>query len=103
MDDRSNWKEEFPQLNDYGIFGGWAGQIQVMWDLRQDPRIVDAFAQIWGTSDLIVSMDGMSIMCPPEIREGYFQPWPHVDQQLKLDKNSKNNSPPIPLVIQNLA
>jgi hypothetical protein len=93
MDDRSNWKETFPQLNDYGLFGGSAGQIQVMWDLRQDLRIVDIFAQIWGTSNLIVSMDGMSIMCPPEIREGYLQPWPHVDQQLKLDKNSQGNAP----------
>ncbi len=80
MDDRSNWKEAFPMHNKYGIFAGPAGQTQVMWDLRQDPRIVDVFAQVWNTNDLIVSMDGLSFMCPPEIREGYFEPWPHVDQ-----------------------
>ena len=72
MDDRSNWKEAFPMHNKFGIFAGPAGQTQVMWDLRQDPRIVDVFAQVWNTNDLIVQMDGLSIMCPPEIREGYM-------------------------------
>lgn len=74
MDDRSNWKEVFPMHNRMGIFAGPAGQTQVIWDLRQDPRIVDVFAQIWNTNDLIVSMDGLSFMCPPEIREGYIEP-----------------------------
>lgn len=80
MNDRSNWKEEFPIHDKYGIFKGPAGQIQVMWDLRQDPRIVNVFAKIWNTQDLIVSMDGLSFMCPPEIRKGGFEYWPHVDQ-----------------------
>lgn len=80
MDDRSHWKEEFPIHDQYGIFKGPAGQIQVMWDLRQDPRIVDVFAEVWNTNDLVVSMDGISLMCPPEIRKGSFDPWPHVDQ-----------------------
>lgn len=93
MDDRSNWKEEFPQMNDYGIFGGAAGQIQVMWDLRQDPRIVDVFTQIWGTPSLIVSMDGMCIMCPPEIREGYLEPWPHVDQEVGSGRKIQGSFP----------
>ncbi len=47
MDDRGNWKEAFPIHNKMGIFAGPAGQTQVMWDLRQDPRIVDVFAQVW--------------------------------------------------------
>lgn len=96
MDDRSNWKEEFPIHDKYGIFKGPAGQIQVMWDLRQDPRIVDVFAQVWNTNDLVVSMDGLSLMCPPEIRKGGFDPWPHVDQSIPKEQNSgeyKNNPP----------
>ncbi len=88
MDDRSNWKEEFPIHDKYGIFRGPAGQIQVMWDLRQDPRIVDVFAQIWNTQNLVVSMDGISLMCPPEIRRGSFDPWPHVDQSIPKEQNS---------------
>ena len=100
MDDRSNWKEAFPIHNRYGIFAGPAGQTQVMWDLRQDPRIVAVFAEIWNTRDLIVSMDGLSVMCPPEIRDGYFKPWPHVDQVIlrRQDNVAHNNNPPIDFI-----
>jgi hypothetical protein len=96
MEDRSNWKEAFPIHNTMGIFPGPAGQIQVMWDLRQDPRIVSVFARIWNTEDLVVSMDGISFMCPTEIREGYVKPWPHVDQTIlrRPDDTPHNNSPP---------
>ena len=104
MDDRSNWKDTFPMHNLYGIFAGPAGQTQVMWDLRQDSRIVDVFAQIWNTKDLIVSMDGLSFMCPTEIREGYFEPWPHVDQAIlrRQDNFAHNNNPPIGFVSESL-
>ena len=104
MDDRSNWKQAFPMHNLQGIFAGPAGQIQVMWDLRQDPRIVDVFAQVWNTNDLIVSMDGLSFMCPPEIREGHSKPWPHVDQAIlrRQDNVAHNNTPPIDFVSESL-
>lgn len=100
LGDRENWKEAFPIHNPYGIFAGPAGQTQVMWDLRQDPRIVEVFAQIWNTHDLIVSMDGLSFMCPPEIREGPFDPWPHVDQTVmrRKDIGSHDNNPPVGFV-----
>ena len=80
MDDSRRWENTFPIHQQSGIFCGPAGQIQVMWDLRQDPRIVEVFEQVWNTSDLIVSMDGLCLMCPQEIRESNFDPWPHVDQ-----------------------
>ena len=104
MDDTSNWKEAFPMHNKMGIFAGPAGQTQVMWDLRQDPRIVNVFAQIWNTNDLIVSMDGLSFQCPPEIREGYVEPWPHVDQPVlrRQDNVAPINSPPIDFVSESL-
>ena len=100
LDDRANWKETFPILGNSAIFAGPAGQIQVMWDLRQDPRIVDLFAQIWNTNDLIVSMDGLSFMCPSEIREGSVKPSPHVDQTIlsREDGTPHDNSPPIGFV-----
>ncbi len=96
MDERGNWKETFPMHDKSGIFTGPAGQIQVMWDLRQDPRIVNIFAQIWNTQDLIVSMDGLSLMCPIEIREGSIDPWPHVDQAVlrRQDNCAHSNNPP---------
>lgn len=100
LDDRSHWKEAFPIHNKMGIFAGPAGQTQVMWDLRQDPRIVDIFARIWNTNELIVSMDGLSFMCPPEVRDGYFEPWPHVDQSIlrRLDGVGHSNNPPLDFV-----
>jgi hypothetical protein len=104
MNDRTNWKEAFPKHNKMGIFAGPAGQTQVMWDLRQDSRIVDVFAKIWNTSDLIVSMDGLSFMCPTEIREGYFEPWPHVDQAIlrRQDSVAHNNNPPIGFISESV-
>lgn len=104
MDDRGNWKEAFPIHNKMGIFVGPAGQTQVMWDLRQDPRIVEVFAQVWNTPDLIVSMDGLSFMCPPEIREGNIEPWPHVDQGIlrRQDNVAHSNHPPIGFVSESL-
>lgn len=104
MEDRTNWKDSFPIHNVWGIFAGPAGQIQVMWDLRQDSRIVDIFAKIWNTPDLIVSMDGLSFMCPPEIREGYVEPWPHVDQGIlrREDNVAFSNRPPLDFVSESL-
>ncbi|MEL7431653.1 MAG: hypothetical protein AAGI90_03890 [Chlamydiota bacterium] len=54
------------------------------------------FSEIWNGHDLIVSMDGMSFMCPPEIREGYSDPWMHVDQTImrRQDGASHSNQPP---------
>ena len=104
LDDRSNWNEAFPMHNKKGIFAGPAGQIQAMWDLRQDPRIVDVFAQVWNTHDLIVSMDGLSLMCPPEIREGDVETWPHVDQAIlrRQDQVAHSNNPPVGFVSESL-
>ncbi len=81
-DDRSNWAETFPQQNNYGLLGGRVGQIQALWDLRQDPRIIAIFAKIWGTNELIVSMEGISLVCPPEIKQWYFEYWPYLSQQV---------------------
>lgn len=104
LDDRSNWNETFPIHSPVGIFAGPAGQTQVMWDLRQDPRIVEVFAKIWNTSDLIVSMDGLSIMCPQEIREGHIEPWLHVDQAIMRSdgKTTHDNNPPIGFVSESI-
>ncbi|MCE5295467.1 MAG: phytanoyl-CoA dioxygenase family protein, partial [Chlamydiales bacterium] len=92
LDDRSNWKEAFPIHNKVGLFSGPAGQTQVMWDVRQDPRVVAVFEKVWNTGDLIVSMDGLSLMCPIEIREGYIKPWPHVDQSAENSRTANKSA-----------
>ena len=104
MTDPGNWKETFPIHNRYAIFAGPAGQIQPMWDLRQDPRIVEVFANVWNTPDLVVSMDGLSIMCPPEIRPMVIDPWPHVDQAVMRHNQTKahSNNPPMGFISESL-
>jgi len=44
------------------------GHAQYVWDLRQNPKIIDIFANFWNTNqnDLLVSFDGVSIHMPPE-------------------------------------
>ena len=38
----------------------------------------------------------LSLMCPPEIREGFVELWPHVDQGIlrSPDNTTHNNNPP---------
>ena len=33
-----------------------AGQEQFAWDIRSEPGLIDAFAKIWGTDELLVSV-----------------------------------------------
>lgn len=87
MNDRTNWKETFPKQDLYGICAGSADQIQVMWELQQDPRIINVFAKICNTRDLDVSRDGIAILCPEEIRPEHQEPWFHVDQTSIKSKN----------------
>lgn len=49
-----------------------------------EPGIINAFAELWGTSELIVSFDGINITPPvgPHGRQDLkpTEPWPHMDQ-----------------------
>ncbi|WEF34359.1 phytanoyl-CoA dioxygenase family protein [Pseudoduganella chitinolytica] len=39
---------------------------QLLWDARQSPRVHGAFADIWGTPELWVSIDRVNLNLPPE-------------------------------------
>ncbi|OMJ69820.1 hypothetical protein SteCoe_32361 [Stentor coeruleus] len=59
--------------------------LQWVWDIRQDPRIVEIFASLWNTNkeDLLVSYDAISLHLPSEITyDGWFNNrlWIHTDQ-----------------------
>lgn len=74
------------------LYQGYSiGQAQASWDVRQHPRIHDAFSVFWNTPELLVSMDGMAYHVPPELvvdakgREGspygwFKYTWFHTDQ-----------------------
>ncbi|KAF2098061.1 hypothetical protein NA57DRAFT_66520 [Rhizodiscina lignyota] len=51
-----------------------------MWDARLEPGVVDAFAKVWGTDELLVSFDSINITLPNRIDKPVRAPWPHTDQ-----------------------
>jgi len=44
------------------------GHLQAVWDIRQNPKVVQTFAELWDVEqeDLITSMDGISLHLPSE-------------------------------------
>lgn len=72
------------------LFQGYGvGQCQGSWTVRQNPKVVQAFAALWGEEDLLVSMDGLAYQPPPEYVPGtradvgrFKKTWYHCDQNL---------------------
>lgn len=68
-----------------------AGHSQASWDVRQNPKVVDVFRQLWGQArneDMLTSFDGFSFGVPPETTRTGWQPddggWLHLDQSPAL-------------------
>jgi len=84
-DDRSTWHvQNVPEFGKGGLFNRHGcGHEQFAWDIRAEPGLIDAFANIWGTQELLVSFDGVNISLPypaEELAGERSSPWPHVDQ-----------------------
>jgi hypothetical protein len=62
-----------------------AAHEEYMWEARQEPGVLDAFAKIWGTDELIASYDTVNITLPNATEMGGATPWPHVDQAPERD------------------
>lgn len=80
LNDSSTWeKANLPVQTDRNTYEAY-GVVheRFMWEARMEPGVVDAFAKIWGTEELLVSFDSLNITLPglKPIRA----PWPHVDQ-----------------------
>jgi hypothetical protein len=61
------------------------GHSQVVWDVRQNPKVADVYAEMYSckVEDLVVSFDGLSFSLPHEVtKRGYFRGnlWMHTDQ-----------------------
>ncbi len=67
------------------------GHSQYVWDIRQNPKVVNVFKEIWNNNNLLCSFDGVSIHFPPEItNRGWYKGnnWFHTDQsRLKVGLN----------------
>jgi hypothetical protein len=89
------WKQGFQSF--YGLHNmllqHWGvGQAQALWDVRQHPKVVQVFADLYRVSpeELVVSMDGVSLAMPPEVtNQGWVEkkqrPFAyHTDQALHV-------------------
>ena len=70
------------------------GHANVVWQLRQNPKVVTVFQQLFGLTnpeDLLVSFDGMAIHLPHELvnpNAGYFRKtWYHCDQSYRRNED----------------
>ncbi|KAJ3127701.1 hypothetical protein HK098_005937 [Nowakowskiella sp. JEL0407] len=56
------------------------GHIQPVWDIRQNPAVVEAFAKIWNSKpeNMITSFDGISMFFPKHTTP--MKGWFHLDQ-----------------------
>ncbi|ODO04982.1 hypothetical protein I350_05594 [Cryptococcus amylolentus CBS 6273] len=110
-DDPETWKWDYlPESWKGGLYTKYGiGHEQFAWDLRTEQALIDVFAHIWGTDELLVSFgkspfpiplrnlsmeadsiplsDGSNISLPMPASERAkvekeYQPWPHTDQSL---------------------
>ncbi|KAK1676391.1 phytanoyl-CoA dioxygenase [Colletotrichum godetiae] len=66
---------EINTVNHYGVV-----HEKFMWDIRQEPGVIDVFAKVWNTRDLIVSFDALNVTLPRRQGHTAREKWPHVDQ-----------------------
>ena len=68
------------------------GQCQATWNVRQNPKVVNVFQELYKTPNLLTSMDGVSFGLPSEFsRIGWHndgRKWFHIDQALANNKFS---------------
>ncbi|GAA5861975.1 hypothetical protein JCM1840_006894 [Sporobolomyces johnsonii] len=86
-DDPSTWcTATLPWSSGGGLMTAYSvGHEDWVWEARQEPAVIDKFAQIWGTEELLVSFDAINFNLPigPHARTDVelTAPWPHIDQQ----------------------
>jgi hypothetical protein len=85
--DSSSWREMRKLYPKHSmLIQNWCvGHAQYVWNIRQNPKIVDIFGKIWGCNrdDLLVSFDAVSYHMPPEVTKlGWYRrkDWFHCDQ-----------------------
>lgn len=80
-DDPATWVRSQP--NPYGIvWGHGVGHSRLLWFIRTRPKLLDMFARVWNTSDLVSSFEGFSWL-PPTAYEAAWrlgEAWFHTDQ-----------------------
>lgn len=74
-------KENLPNQSKINTFHGYCvTHEKFFWDARTEPGVVDVFATIWGTDELLVSFDALNITLPNRRDVPRKPAWEHVDQ-----------------------
>ncbi|KAL1890763.1 hypothetical protein Sste5346_008088 [Sporothrix stenoceras] len=81
MNDKSTWvQEKLPMMMKGGMILNYcAAHEKWVWDARCEDGVIDAFAKLWGTHELLVSFDAVNVTLPGRT-DVQWSPWPHVDQ-----------------------
>lgn len=82
FDDPSTWtKDNLPvqsKINTFHSYG--VAHEKFMWEARMEPGVIDAFATLWGTEELLVSFDSLNITLPNRKDIPRKGAWEHIDQ-----------------------
>jgi ectoine hydroxylase-related dioxygenase (phytanoyl-CoA dioxygenase family) len=73
--------DKLPVINEKGMLMHYgAPHEDFVWDIRSEPGMVDAFAKVYATEDLIVSFDAINYGFWNRANLPANKPWPHQDQ-----------------------
>lgn len=66
FEDNKTWTENnLPVQNKIRTFAGYyVSHEKFMWDARMEPTVLETFATLWGTDELLVSFDSLNITFP---------------------------------------
>ncbi len=84
--DKNTWTDErWPTSVHGGILPSYGiGHSEMQWFLRDIDQVVECFASIWGTKDLLTSFDGITVWRPwtyrKEWKTNLGTDWLHIDQ-----------------------
>ncbi|PYI10267.1 hypothetical protein BO78DRAFT_458697 [Aspergillus sclerotiicarbonarius CBS 121057] len=81
INDKSTWKAEtLPVMMKGGMVLNYcAAHEKWAWEARCEQGVIEPFAKLWGTNELLVSFDAVNITLPGRT-DLKWKPWPHVDQ-----------------------
>lgn len=80
--DNKTWIERnLPVQNKIRTFAGYCvSHERFMWDARMEPAVLETFATLWGTDELLVSFDSLNVTFPNRANAPTRKPWEHLDQ-----------------------
>lgn len=74
-------QENLPMITEKGMIQGYGVcHEKFVWDIRQEPGVVEVFEKVYGTEDLICSFDAINVSFPNRKDLPPNKPWGHQDQ-----------------------